>query len=356
MKWLTAGVRRASTKASTHGISTNKTPLIRNILLASGSAAIATLSWKYYQINDSQTELSREYFTKYHISKKYAIDQNHFLVQLTPLKPQRVNLWKEMNSSKLWSVEVMQPQIMVVRNYTPLPLKIDDNNSVEVLRDGENADGTLTFYIKQYTQGEVARWINRLPLGHVVELRGPFVEYEFPENVDEVKRDRSFLWGNQDNANSNFKYQPFDILFFTGGTGIVTLLQMTLTESPFRGKIGVYHSCRSLSELGPLHALLTKLEDNKRIELRINESKEKYTSFRSNATALLKSIPPPYPYNGTEPFKTVNSKLEPVQALVCGPDGFISTVSGPIYDTTQGPIKGILGSLGWNNANVYKLS
>ncbi|QEU61292.1 Cyc2 [Kluyveromyces lactis] len=357
MKLLLGSIKRLSSSSKTtlpQPAAGKSSSLLKTVLLLSSSVAIGGLSWNYYKESLYQRELSRDYFSKYKISKKYSIDQDHYLIELTPLKAQKVNLWKEMNSSKLWSVEVKQPEIMVVRSYTPLPLTIEENGTVEVLRDGENASGALTFYIKQYKQGEVARWINHLPLGHVLELRGPFVEYEFPDTADEITRDRSFLWENEDCVKNNYKYQPFDILFFTGGTGIVPLLQMTLTESPFRGKIGAYHSCKSLTELGPLNSILTKLQDNDRIELHTHESKRVSVPLQSDPA--MEGIPSPYPYGGNKPFTSLDSKVRPVLSLVCGPDGFISTVSGPKYDLVQGPIKGILAARGWDNSNVYKLS
>lgn len=331
--------------------------LLKKVAALVGCATITGLSWRYYEQNYYQTELSREYFTKYRISRKQTIDQDHYLIQLQPLKPQRTNLWSTMGSSKLWSVEVKQPEIMVVRSYTPLPLMLNENGSVDVLKDGENANGALTFYIKKYKQGEVARWINSLPIGYVLELRGPYIEYEIPEIPGEVKRDRSFLWDDElEAASQKFQYQPIDLLFLSGGTGIVPLLQMTLTESPFRGKIAAFHSCKSKTELGPLEGILNKLSSNGRIKLHLYESQDASKSFRNNLNSIKKLIPAPYPYNGPQPFKSIDPQLKPVLALVCGPEGFISTVSGAKLDSMQGPVSGILGSRGWNNSNVYKLS
>lgn len=304
---------------------------------------------KYYQ-----TELSRDYFTKYRITRKLSVDSNHYLIQMTPLKPQQNNIWATMGSSKLWSIEVKQPEVMVVRSYTPLPLKLHEDGTIEVLHDGDNGSGALSFYIKQYDDGEVARWINRLPIGHVLELRGPYIEYEIPEPRDELKRSRDFLWNNP-KQEEPFKYQPLDILFFTGGTGIVTMLQMALTESPFRGRIGVYHACKSTEELGPLYSILLKLQDAQRIQLHTFESQKK-NSFRSELSKVSKLVGSPAAFTGIEPFKGFDKDLKPVLSLVCGPEGFITAVSGPKYETVQGPIKGLLGCNGWDNSNVYKLS
>lgn len=93
-----------------------------------------------------------------------------------------------MTAENLWSVEIKQPEVMVVRNYTPLPLKFNPaSKEIEILKDGDNADGKLSFYIKKYENGEVARWLHHLPKGHIIEIRGPFIDYEFPHLPNELK-------------------------------------------------------------------------------------------------------------------------------------------------------------------------
>lgn len=320
------------------------------------SLTLASASTYYYTEYYYHVELSKDYFTKYRISQKINIDDDHFLVELIPLRPQRTNLWATYGGSKLWSIEIKQPDIMVVRSYTPLPLKIKQNGEVDVFCDDDHKDGTLALYIKKYRNGEVARWIDRLKMNQVLELRGPYVEYEFPSGNDEIERSRDFLWSNStpQTQQETFKYQPFDISFFTAGTGIVTPLQITLTQSPFTGKVKLFHACKNINELGPLYNILQKLNQNDRINLHLYET-NKSNQFRNNPKSILKNIDEPFKYNGLGPFYGLKKQIEPVFCMVCGPDGFISTVAGTKYDLSQGSVEGLLKLRGWDNNNVYKL-
>ncbi|SCV06141.1 LANO_0H23002g1_1 [Lachancea nothofagi CBS 11611] len=337
---------------------------LRNILIArqyqrvrwvaSGGilASLGGASWYYHQYWH-EVELSPDYFTKYRVSHNAKLDSEHFLMELTPLKPQRVNLWSATTSNKLWSVEVKQPEIMVVRNYTPLPLKVTTDKKVQVLPDGKFESGKLLFYLKKYRYGEVARWLSELPEGHIVEVRGPFVDFELPPF--EEKRDRSFLW--DDNAklqSEQFLQQPYDIAAFTAGTGIAPIMQLLLKENPFPGRILMFHSCHADSDLGPLRHLLDKLQDYHRAKLYLFES-QRANDLRKISDEVLKLIPSPMAYHAG-PFVGLNSSISPILSLVCGPDSYITTVSGVKYDLSQGPIEGLLGQKGWNNSNVYKLS
>lgn len=98
----------------------------------------------------------------------------------------------------VWSVKVKQPQIQIERAYTPLPPTFSKGYDPK-----ENCSNLLRFLIR-HERGEVSTYLDRLPLGAQVELRGPSIEYRVPENVDEV-------------------------LFLAGGTGIAPALQVAHT-------------------------------------------------------------------------------------------------------------------------------
>lgn len=306
-----------------------------------------------------RSELSPDHFTPYRISYKRNVDRAHFLLELTPVTEQRVNLWSKMGCEKLWSVQIKQPDVMVVRNYTPLPFQMDqETQKLEVFEDGHFAGGKLFFYIKQYEQGEVARWLHSLPENHVVELRGPYIDYEFPHYEGEICRDRSFLKSGHKSirAQETFKYKQFDIAMFTAGTGIVTALQLLCTENPFRGTMNLFHSCKSFDELGPLKPILDALEKNNRVCMHLTQSSEQ-PSTEKRLQEILKYVPRPSAYPGLVLQDGVqNNNLGPVLSLVCGPEGYISAISGPKYDPAQGPIGGLLEKRQWDSDNVYKLS
>ncbi|CAI2020780.1 hypothetical protein SEUBUCD646_0H00930 [Saccharomyces eubayanus] len=346
----------------------NKKSNISKIFLATGGL-LATgvigcyLGYRCFKGKDNNSELSPSHFVKYEISHKQDIDSSHFLLELTPLIRQNVNMWSLMTAENLWSVEVKQPEVMVVRSYTPLPLQFNPvSKELEILKDGDNADGKLCFYIKKYENGEVARWLHQLPKDHVIEIRGPFIDYEFPHLPNESKRSRECLYTSRSNTeipnedeDSKFTYQPYDIMMFTAGTGIVTALQLLLTESPFRGSIKLFHTSENIQQLGPLNSILLKLQASNRVRLQVFES-DKQTRNKI-LEDIGKAIPRPSSYKGKLPFSSISGRgFEPILALVCGPEGYISSISGRKLDLNQGPIKGLLAAKGWNFENVYKLS
>jgi hypothetical protein len=87
-------------------------------------------------------------------------------------------------------VQAKQPQLQIARSYTPLPAT-GDSQSQECLR----------ILIRREEAGEVSNYLHKLPEETTVNLRGPFLELEIPDNATEV-------------------------LFLAGGTGIAPALQV----------------------------------------------------------------------------------------------------------------------------------
>lgn len=353
--------RNISTKGVFVKVEKSRTP--RYLPILGGFSLLALGYVSYPKIIDSrQSELSPTTFTSYRISYKKNIDDDHFLIELTPKIKQNINIWVQLGSNKLWSVEVKQPEIMVVRRYTPLPLEYkNDSDSISLFNNGNNAHGKLFFYVKQYSQGEVARWLHNKEEGDVVELRGPFIEYELPSYEDEVKQSRGNMYseftvpGDKSEDLENYKYQPYDISMYTAGTGIVPALQLLLTDPAFRGKIQLFYSCQTFEQLGPLRDFLNTSLKNKKIQLNVFES-SKGDNIKNNIDVFLKTIKPPTEYIKNLPFDRNHlSEMKPVLSLVCGPDDYITTIAGEKYDLSQGPIGGLLKQKGWTADNVYKL-
>ncbi|XBW36644.1 hypothetical protein QEN19_002215 [Hanseniaspora menglaensis] len=323
-------------------------------------AGVGYSGYSQYRLEQSKIELSQNHFVKYKVKWRKFVDEKHYLLEIEPLKPQKVNVWNQNGYRKLWSVEIKQPQIHVVRNYTPLPLThvedTSDEISLKVLDDDKIDNGKLMFYIKSYDNGEVARWLSKLPIGHEIEVRGPYIEYEFPEAPsDEVVLDRGFLNSSEETSLGNkSKYKSFDINFFSAGTGIVTPLQLMLTQDPFKGKIQIIHACKNYQkELAPLLPLLKKLENHDRLKMHYFEN---FRKELTNCRVLDKIAETPYPFHDLTTLNNGSTSLKPIFSLVVGPDGFIESVCGPKYELHQGPITGYLGQKGWNNNTVFKLS
>jgi NAD(P)H-flavin reductase len=362
--------------------------------------------WALYTYNYFTDDTPNEYlhpdkFIPFLITGKVDIDKDHYLIEVKP----KYNRWKTngndpkiWNGSKLWSVEVKQPQIMVVRRYTPLPLEIHNSATEEskpiirVQTEEDAKDGKLVFYIKKYDQGEVARWIYKKPLGSELELRGPYVEFEFPKSLNNnFERPQFQNLPSQIAADPKFPINPDNLVFFAAGTGIAPALQMMLSRNPYKGFIDVFYSRRTASEL-PIPNYFYFLEKLDRAKF--------HHLIQENGDALaLKHVPAPTESNliqyqnnldaqreasivqklkGLESSKEspsapvseeqkFNSALEQAQflknqpkqnpslAIVCGPDGYLNYVSGLRPHEGQGKVTGLLKDKGWNESNVFKM-
>ena len=111
---------------------------------------------------------------------------------------------RELNRHGIWSVEIKQPLLQIVREYTPLflPLGAAPGGEREQQKDEGKYEGrALRFLIREELHGEVSGWIHRLPLGTRMEVRGPRSRCAVGSDVGEV-------------------------LFLAGGTGIAPALQL----------------------------------------------------------------------------------------------------------------------------------
>jgi hypothetical protein len=122
----------------------------------------------------------------------------------------------------LWSVEVKQPEIMVSRDYTPLP------PSRRVGGEEGEEEKTVRLYVRKL--GLVSKWLSGLEVGGNVELRGPRLGFDLRKRIGEV--DNAVAEGKEKAGldNNNAADQPQDqrvkrVVFLAGGTGIATALQ-----------------------------------------------------------------------------------------------------------------------------------
>lgn len=121
----------------------------------------------------------------------------------------------------LWSVEVKQPEIQIVREYTPLP----PSSSAEAKA------GILRLLVRVLPDGEVSRFLDRKLPASQVELRGPYPTLLFtspPDRADD------------------------EIVFIAGGSSIAPALQTAhalLETSAAPGKVKILWAVHSRADI-----------------------------------------------------------------------------------------------------------
>ncbi|KAL8932961.1 MAG: hypothetical protein Q9211_006035 [Gyalolechia sp. 1 TL-2023] len=107
----------------------------------------------------------------------------------------------------VWSVQIKHPLLTIARLYTPLPPFLSDSppptpaEKFGVLSKHPE-ENQLRFLIRNNPEGELSKYLSRVQAGARLELRGPYQEFEIPEEVE-------------------------NIVFLAGGTGISPAIQMT---------------------------------------------------------------------------------------------------------------------------------
>jgi NAD(P)H-flavin reductase len=150
--------------------------------------AIVTPAWLLYDKNRV-----KDSFTVYKLVRKEPVSSTAGIFYLDPQdKSTDFEVYRRAWRQGIWNVHFKQPQIQIVRAYTPLP-------PIDACVAG--TDGQLRFLIRRDKTGEVSDYIHNLPTGANIELRGPNLEYALPEHIQQV-------------------------VFFAGGTGIAPALQV----------------------------------------------------------------------------------------------------------------------------------
>ncbi|GMM37336.1 oxidoreductase [Saccharomycopsis crataegensis] len=284
--------------------------------------ALGVGAWSFYSVyyftnpdagKSGQEILSPDHFTEFMITKKKEIDDDHFIIELAPrvksdFLSKFVNSKGYWDGSKLWSVEVKQPEIMVVRKYTPLPVilaKAGEEGQLAMRLISEEGDvGKFCLYIKKYQSGEVARWISKRPVGSILEIRGPYTEYQFkPQPID---RYSEFERPKMQNLPSKVPSDPYtasflpqgvplpdNLVFYGAGTGIAPVLQLLLSKNPFKGHVWINYSFKKQAEVPEeFLRLFYFLEKMGRITLQtFDESKNQYlTNVMTPSTPNIQEI------------------------------------------------------------------
>ncbi|KAK9454746.1 hypothetical protein V1511DRAFT_500870 [Dipodascopsis uninucleata] len=358
------------------------------------------------------------------------------------------------DGSRIWSVEVRQPDLQVVRKYTPLPLyfflglkpvveqKGNDMNFNTDLKDNsamiENAKGRpqdyklvrtsllkmlgndinedeckIVLLVRRYNDGEVSRWLYNRSVGSRIQLRGPFIECSLPKEVqprsltDFKRRYREHksedtpplrvpMIDRPSRLRPDFRPYAKDMVFYAGGTGIASALQVLLSKNPIPGKMILHYSVRDRNDI-VFPRFLNFLEKTGRLELHLHIDSEPKTILRENDVQCLwteedekkwkKSTKNTLETWDLEQYKNAielyNARMKyhrgkittkPRYTVVSGPEGFIEYVAGKRADVStlntsissssantadvqneQGKVGGLLKKKGWDEDHVYKL-
>lgn len=268
---------------------------------------------------------------------------------------------KEARKRGVWSVQAKQPQLQIARAYTPLPSNPDE---------GDDEDGhSLRFLIRQETGGEMSTYLHRLPAGSTIELRGPTVEYELPQDVKEVL----FLAGGTGiapamqvaEALSRLPGSKMHLLWANrrreeceGGFGDQALPDPTAQASWWKSLLGLGKDSKQAAPMGAQKIArkglivreLEALQERGQaatggLDVQYYVDEERLFIQPGDVTKRIHS----------EPHEGPGSRL----ILISGPDGFVEYWAGKKLwvegREVQGPLRGVLGKMDLKNWQVVKL-
>lgn len=199
--------KKAPREKSAREINNGKVPLIVRFRPGPGKvilfSIVALVSYKLYTWQPNLEKfaiLNPRIWSPFILESREKISStNAILILLSLPKGLNTEIVSEAWNKGVWSVEVVQPELQVARSYTPLPpIEGAEPEQVRLL-------------VRQEPQGEVSTYLHKINRGTIVHLRGPRVDYEIPEDVDEI-------------------------LFLAGGTGIAPALQVAHTLFNHRTK------------------------------------------------------------------------------------------------------------------------
>ncbi|ATZ56362.1 Bccyc2 [Botrytis cinerea B05.10] len=280
-------------------------------------------------------------FTKFSIVSEETVSSTSKVLTIKPKKSTKSDPYAEYWEKGLWSVEFKQPLLQIARSYTPLP---PDENST---------NSELRFLIRKEPNGEMSNYLFRLQADSEIELRGPHVEFDMPENVEEV-------------------------VFLAGGTGIAPAMQVAhnlLKARKSDGKLpricivwanrrredcvgGERYTPGSKSDIlnvkGSVVQQLQGMQQKYPENLQVNYVVDEEGTFINQK--IISQATQPSSASGSGPVaKNIDSKL----LFVSGPEGFINYFAGPKRwrngKQEQGEVGGVLGYMGIKDWKVFKL-
>lgn len=240
-----------------------------------------------------------------------------------------------------WSVEFKQPELMIAREYTPLP-------PVPKPKEGEEAD--LRFLVRKEVGGEMSGYLFALPEGYVLNLRGPKTELGLRGKE-----------GHCDGARVK------EVVFMAGGTGIASALQVAhilldrgnAAKEEDKPKIKILWSNRRTEDRrqsGPILEAIADLKLKHQGNFDITYLVDEEGTF-VNSQVIAKAM------RTMEPTKpaALHSKTQTHMVLVSGPQGYVEYIAGAKKwengKEQQGAVGGLLEKMGVRSTRwtVWKL-
>jgi len=199
-------------------------------LLAGAVVAIGAGYVRAAFADNKEQTLNPFTFVRFNIESKESVSNNSSLFRLSPWSTKSAEVWQEQWKKGVWSVSIKQPQLQIARDYTPLPpLPSSPGTQPDPLKgpqDGTSNDGDLNLWIRREVRGEMSNYLHALPLNAEVEIRGPKIEYQLPDQISRI-------------------------VFLAGGTGIAPALQIAhalQTRTDSRTEIKVLWANRSRTD------------------------------------------------------------------------------------------------------------
>lgn len=159
----------------------------RTFLIGTVAGLIFGQAWLFY---DRRT--LRDSFVTYKLTAKEAVSPTASIFYLEPKGAAGdVEKYQDAFRKGIWNFQFKQPQIQIVRAYTPLPPQTSQDEDLKSLR----------FLIRHDQHGEMSNYLHRLQVGADIDMRGPNLEYQLSPDIQQV-------------------------VFFAGGTGIAPALQI----------------------------------------------------------------------------------------------------------------------------------
>ena len=319
----------------------------------------AFLSYKVsvWQTNPARSlVLNPRFFTPFILKSREKVSSTIAILNLLSVpEGQNTDMVSEAWRTGVWSVQVLQPELQIGRSYTPLP-PIEGTKPEQV-----------RLCVRHEPQGEVSTFLHKIYRGTLVHLRGPRIEYEIPEDVDEI-------------------------LFLAGGTGIAPALQVAHTlfnhrtrsmhESPELRVLWANRrredSINGLNPVGrsnnetpnqspevtgevsapsqPSQSLLVEEVESLRAKHRasfiVDYLVDEEGSYISES--LLRTY-----LSGTDQTSNQDGTPRRKVILVSGPDGFVDAFAGPKTwqggREIQGPLGGLLKKINPQGWEIWKL-